>query len=917
MGAMIRRLRAMITRSRLDDQLADEIRMHLDLRTGSLIDGGMDPADAAAEARRQFGNVTLKREEARDSWSLRMLESAAQDARYAARLMRKNPIFTAVAVLSLGVGMGASAAVFSLADAMLFKKLAVPAPDQLSIFLWRSGPVIPAESLSGEMTKTGGGWSSTSFSLQSFAAMRREAAGIAEVFGFTAIPGGMNAAIGGRSEVVSGQLVSGNYFTALGVSAVAGRTIVENDDRPDAPPVVVISDRFWLNRFGRSADAIGATMMLNGVAATVVGVSPKGFQGTVGAGDAPALMLPLAAGRTIDRGSGRYRGDVWFLLVMGRFDKAQTPASALRSLDGLFKRSVAESNPTLASSELPALELLPGARGQTESRASRRETLMIMATVAGIVLLVASANVASLLLVRGAARAREAAMRVAIGASRWRIVRQFLTEALLIGAMGSALALVLAQWISAGLLLSLSDAPLDIFDLGIDWRLLAFTAGLGCASSALFGVVPAWRATSAAITASGTLSAVDSRGSVAPPRTRMVGTLVVVQVALAVVLTSVAGLLTRSIWNLQRVELGFNASNLLIFSVNPARNAYDLARIRATYEAALERLAAAPGVVGAAFSTSTLIGAGGSTTVALPIDAPAVERQSAEYRRLESEYQTWRLTVSDRFFETMQIPLLSGRTFTTADTAEARRVAVINRTLALRLFGGIDVVGRRFKVGVTAGAPAMEVIGVAEDAKYPTLRRDAPPTIYASYRQNSISGVTFEVRTAGDPLAAAPLAIDVMGAVDPNLPLAGVRTQEAQIRRAMTSERLLAQLAATLGALTALLAAIGLYGLLSYVVTQRVPEIGVRLALGAGHRAVRWMFLRRAIAIGAVGVVCGLGATVAATGVVRSLLFELSPTSPDILTAAAVVTFAVATAAAWLPARRAARVDPVIALRTE
>ena len=891
--SLLQRLRMRLRRDRLDDELADEIRMHIELRTQSLIDRGVDPDNAAYEARRQFGNVTLKREETREAWSLRIVDSLFQDLKYGARLMRRSPIFTAVAVASIGVGIGASAAVFSLADAVLFKKLPVHAPDQLAIFRWSSGPKPPAESLTGNMISNAEGFASTSFSPPAFEELRRSASATMDLFAFGNLWGGVNVAVNGRADVVSGQVVSGNYFAVLGLTPAAGRLIVESDDRAGAAPVAVISHAFWQRQFALAPGAVGMPMTVNGIAFTIVGVTPRGFHGTLETGDSPAITLPIATRTTIEHGNDWRSAQLWWLLLMGRFNKGRMPAEALPELDGTFKQVTAAANASLASSELPRLELLPGARGQVDAGASRRETLTIMAWVAGVLLLVASANVASLLLVRGAARGREITMRLAIGASRSRVIRQFVTEAVLIGSCGCAIGLLLAQGIATSLVAALGAGGAEVLDLSVSWRVLAFASVLGCLCSTLFGVAPAIRATRAH-PANGMLAHADNRNALGSPRrTRFVSGLVVTQVALSVMLASLGGLLSYSVWSLQRVKPGFDASNLLIFTVYPSRNGYEPARIRSLYESAVARLEALPGVRSVTFSASSLIGSGGSTTAAVKMDTPVVARNSEEQRRVERANVAWRHVVGDRFFETMGMPVLQGRTFQSTDLPDSPPVAVINRSLALRLFNEVEVVGRHYKNSAAAGATVFEIIGVVGDAKYAHLRRDAPPTFYASYRQGRMSQATFEVKTAGDPLQVAPLVIDAMKLVDPNLPLASIRTQQDQINRSMERERLMARLATALAGVSALLSAIGLYALLSYVVGQRVPEIGVRMALGAERRTVRWMFLRRAAIIAACGVVAGLGAAVATTGLAASLLFELSPTNPVILGTAAGLTFVV------------------------
>jgi predicted permease len=915
---MVRRLRAMLTRDTRDHDLEEEIRLHLDLRAQSLIDRGVDASDAAAAARRQFGNVLATREDARDAWSLRAIDEVVQNLRFGLRLLGRSPAFTIVAVLSLGIGMGASAAVFSLADALLFKKLPVRAPDQLATFQWSSGPKPPTTSLSGNMISNAEGFVSTSFSVPGFQGLHRAAAGTADLFAFSPFWGGLNFSSDGRPEVVSAQVVSGNYFSVLGLGPATGRLIGPGDDRPDAPAVAVISYLFWQRRFGLSPSAIGKAITVNNKPATIIGVSPKGFHGTLEAGDSPAVTLPIASRAAIDHDSAWNSTHLWWLVIMGRFHGGRAPADALPELDGAFKQIAATANPELAAADLPRLRLLPGARGQTDARESRSEVLTIMSLVAGVLLLVASANVASLLLVRGTARSREVAMRVAIGASRARVVRQFLTEAMMLSALGGVVGVLISEWIARGLVAALAAGAGDVMELAVNARLLAFAAGLGALSCMLFGLLPALRATRA-MSNKQVLTHVDGRSAVGSDRrATLVNGLVLVQVALSVLLASLGGLLSYSVWSLQRVSPGFDPTNVLIFTVYPLRNGYDAPRIRSTYEAAIAGLEALPGVRSATFSASPLLGGGGSTTVAVPLDTPVVAKNTDEFRRLERANVAWRLIVGDRFFETMGIPLLRGRAFTAAEATRASIPGVVvNRTLARKLFKDEAVVGRRFKTGVAADAPVLEIIGVVGDAKYAYLRPDAPPTIYGSYRQHRVTNVTFEVKTAGDPLALASLVTGAMNAVDPNLPLGSMRTQQQQIERSMTRERLMARLAMVLGGLSAVLSAIGLYGLLAYAVTRRVPEIGVRMALGAARRHVLWMFLRHALSVATVGAIIGLGAAYAATGLVQALLFGVSPTDPLILAAAALSNFGVALLAAYLPARRAARIDPVVALRAE
>jgi predicted permease len=914
MRAWLRRLSAYIFRRHLDDDLADEIQLHIELRRQALIDDGLDPREADYEARRMFGNVALKREDARDVWRFRSLETSIQDVRFGIRLLLRSPAFTIVAVLSLAIGIGATTAVFSLADAMLFRKLPVESPDDLTLFQWRSGPRDPAPFLSGNSWGDATMNVSTSFSLPTYEAFRNEAAGVARVFGFASLSGDVNLTTGRDSEVATGQLVSGNYYSTLGIRPAAGRLLLDTDDRAGAPPVAVISHAFWVRRFGGVPDTVGQTVIVNRVPVTIVGVAPRGFHGTV-IGESPSISMPLAVRQAIDN-RGRWTSpSYWWILVMARLEPGVAPDVLQTALDGVLKRTAAEGAPTLAATELPRLELLPGAQGENSVRAAGRSPLIIMASVVAMVLLVACANIANLLLVRGTVRAREVALRAAIGASRGRLVRQLLTESVLLAALGSIGGLLVASSVAVALLPALSGSSIDAFDLRTGWRVFAFTAVVAVTCSALFGVVPALRTTRVGI---GARLQESARGTSASPRgVSLTGILVVVQVALSVLLVIVGSLLVRSARNLQNVNTGFDATNTLLFNINLPRGGYDQPRTRIVLEQIQERLSTLPGVRSASFSHTALISGGEAIGAGLPLDAPVVAPNSPEESELRDRYRTWRLTVDDRFFETMGIAMLRGRSFSREDSATAPAVAVINRGLAEQLFGGIDVVGRQFKFSSRAYTAVVDIVGVCADAKYASLRTESPPTAYVSYRQSPAGAMTFEIKTIGDPMTVVPLARETVRDIDPHLPITSVRTQEAQIRQALMRERLMAALATVLGIVTVLLAGVGLYGMLAYSVSRRVPEIGIRLALGAEPSALRWMVIRNALVLVCAGVAIGVAAARLGTSVVESLLFGLSPTDPVTFLVAAVVMMSIALVAAYFPARRAARVDPMVALRAE
>ena len=910
----LRRARATLRRPRLDDELAEEIRGHMELRRQALVDDGMDPAAAAAEARRMFGNVTLIREEARGMWGFRTLDTVVQDARYGVRMLRRSPLVALVAIVSLAIGIGATAAVFSLFDTLIVRKLLVRAPDELILFRWASGPVQSFDDLNGYGTYTDEGYSSTSFSKVALESLREGLTGKADVFGFASLYS-VNIAIDGHPERAEGLAVSGNYFSVLGVGAAAGRLIGESDDRPSASPVAVLGYDFWQRRFG-GGDAIGRQLVLNGLPVTIVGVAARGFHGTMQVDEAQDVIVPMSAYRSVNFLEGADNPNSWWVLMMGRLRPGVRLEEVQPDADVILKRTVAANRPQQLAKDFPRMIVESGSRGQTENRVEMREPLNTMALVVLVVLLVACANVANLLLARGRARVRELAVRVAIGASRLRIVRQLLIEGLLLAGIGSALGLAFATSVASSLLPALGFAASpSIVGHGLDWRILLFTALLATACSLVFGLAPALRATDVRLAASLQEAARSSSG--ARQRGWLSGGLVIVQVALSMLLVTIAALLIYSVYGLERVNPGFRSDGVLLFRMDPSQNGYDTQRSRNLYTTAVERLGALPGIRSVTHTSHTLISGSSSIGVARRAGTPAPHRDSPEAQTFVRQNRAWRLTVGDDFFRTFGIPIMTGRAFGAADTEKAQPVAVINETLSRRLFGTTDALGRRFVLGLGPNDPEIEVIGVSADARYTNVREPAPATVYQSYRQQRVGSATFALRADGDPLAVVDAVRETMRQLDPAIPLYDVGTQTDQILRSLKRERLFAKLATLLGSVTLLLAAIGLYGLLAYAVTRRTPEIGVRMALGAGRGDVRWMILRQSLLLVGVGLVLGVPGALAGGRFVESMLFGLTPTNPFAVASAAAIMLVISLVASLVPAQRAARVDPLVALRSE
>jgi predicted permease len=652
------------------------------------------------------------------------------------------------------------------------------------------------------------------------------------------------------------------------------------------------------------------------MAFTIAGVTPPQFHGTGQVLETPDLFVPLAMrGRLIPGDESPEDPNFWWVLIMGRLHSGVAPDHLQGVLDTVLKQTVAAAKPTFAAKDLPRLQVLPGSRGQEESRDGMREPLRVMAIVVAIVMLVACANVANLLLARGRARVRELSVRVAIGAPRGRVVRQLFTEGLLLAIFGCVLGVVAARWIAGALMPALSATPLPAGSIGVDIRVVLFAALLAGGCAMVFALAPALRVTDISV-----ISRLQEGGrdSVAPRDLRSFAAgLVVTQIALSMVLVATAALLVRSVRNLQHVELGFNPRNVLLFRIDPTLNGYDEARVRATYARLLERLRAAPGVRGVTLTDRTLISNSSSIGVAARPEEPVPERGSEHASSFMETHQAWRLLVDARFFTTMEIAIVRGRAFTDSDVSGTQPIAIINQTVARRMFGTDDVIGRQFRMDLRKDAPLYEVIGVSADARYTSVRRPVPPTIYLLHQRQPPGEATFEVRTVGDPMAFASTARDVLREVDPNLPIVTMRTQDQQIAASLDRELLFARLAALLGAVTLVLAAIGLYALLAYAVTRRTPEIGVRMALGADRWVVAWMILKQSLVLAAIGLLLGLAGAAAGTKVIESLLYDLPARDPVTLAAAAAIMLVVSMIAGYLPARRAACVDPLVALRDQ
>ncbi len=889
-----------------------------------------------------------------------------QDLRYGIRMLGKSPGFAAVAILTLALGIGANTAIFSLIEAILMRSLPVQDAQSLVVLKWsaRKAPDMHSSSSNGDCQQRrerNGPSSSCSFSEPFFHDVASDINAFSSVAAFSSA-GQLDLSGNGTASVLGAEGVSGEYFSMLGIGAAAGRLIAPSDDSVSAPPVVVLNYGYWKSQFGGSASAIGKTIRLNNVPFTIIGVTDPRFDslspGRIYDAWVPLSVLPRLSPRpwVKARATDVYS---WWLVIIGRLKPGVGRLQAQAAVSTLFRNEMLHGAKPLSKPEdEPTVAALPAQSGLTGSTTRISTELYVLMMAVGIVLLIACANVAGLLLARATARQKEIAVRLALGAGRGRIVRQLLTESILLSTIGGTLGILFAVWGTraiVSLVASNSDRAFG-FSPGIDGRVLAFTFAASVVTGIIFGLAPAFRGTRVDLTPAlkeGTGSSA-AQGRAGGKWFSLGNGLVVAQVALAVVVLVGAGLLVRTLQNLRNVNPGFDARNLLTFNLDPTLIGYKTPQIDAFYRNLQERLSALPGVESVSYSNSTLLSGDLWSTGFHLAGTPKDQESDADY-----------LPVGANFFSTMHMRLLAGRNFNSADFAgaemaeekEQERAAeasakeagianpsaagtagngaaksadsaaneapvpvIVNKTFVQKYFPKVNPLGQHFgerEADPGKGdwaSPGWVIVGVASDAKYQDLRSAIDPTMYAP---SSGGNTAFQVRTAANPTAMTASIRSAVSQMDSNLPVFDVHTQTQLIDQLLFQERLIARLSGFFGVLALVLACIGLYGLLSYEVARRTREIGIRMALGAQQRDVVRLVVGQGILLAIVGAVVGIGVALGVTRYLKSMLYDVHANDPATIVGVAVLLTLVALAACYVPARRATRVDPMVALRYE
>jgi len=900
-------------RQRRDVDLARELDAYLAEETDDQIASGRTLEEARAAAMRKLGNVTRIREQEYEHNSLVTLETLGKDVAYACRLLRRSRGFAAVAILSVALGIGANASVFTLLDQVMLRSLPIDRPRELVL-------------VTAEGDQYGNGWGEgNELSYPRYVDLRDSNEVFAGMFCRFNFP--LDVSTGGSGERVAGELVSGTYFPVLGVTPALGRVFDGRDEgAPGASPVLVLSHRYWKNRFGSDPGVVGRTLRVNNQVMTIVGVAREGFDGT-NLGSATDVFVPVTMSQQVTpMEKGLSDRQMRWLNVFGRLKPGVTAAEAQAGLQPLYRARLqfevrqegfAKAQPGEKARFLKGtVAVTPAAYGKSSLRTQLTTPLWILMAIGTGVLIISCANVANLLLARATARRREIAVRFALGATRARVIRQLLIESVLLALAGGGAGVLLATWGAHGLLAFFThpDITLTVTPWP-DTRILVFNVIVSGATGILFGLAPAWQITRAEITPA--LKS-ESGGVLGGGHGRLRKGLVIAQVMLSLLLLVGAGLFLRTLHNVLSIDAGFDTARLLSFSVDLVAHGYGPGESKLFAKRLLERVRATPGVAGAGFASHALL-EGGSWNSAITIEGRAYDPD-----RLVVTHNN---LISPGYFDAMGIPILAGRDVDARDerhtpvTAETPQptVAIVNEQFVKQYLPGQRPLGVHVGFGTGPGTETpIEIVGVVATAKYTSMRSEPKAQLYLPYLQApSVIGMTMYVRTLQKPQSLAESMRHVTRELDPTLPLYNVRTVQEQVNQSLVNERLIASLASVLGTLATLLAMVGLYGVMSYTVARRTREIAVRMALGARRHWVASLVVRDMLALVGIGVVMALPALWWVNRYVASALYEVTPTDPATIVSAIAILLCAAAVAVWIPSRRALRVSPMVALREE
>jgi predicted permease len=889
---MLTRLKGPFRREAVLEDMEEEMRIHVEMEEEANLKRGMKPEEAREAARRSFGNLGRIKDRGYDIRGGGMMDTLWQDLRYSARMLMKQPGFTIIAVVTLALGIGANTAIFSLVDRLLVRQLPVHEPERLVNVLGRDGK----------------GGEDTSFSYPIYSDYRDQNDVFDGLLAFSETS--LNMSDGGQAERLTGVLVSGNYFEVLGVTAALGRTFLPDEARtPGTHPVAVLSYGLWQRRFAADPAIVGRTMTLNTFNFTVIGIAPAEFRG-VRRGLSPDVYLPIQmiaqAWPTRSPRDLTNRGFSW-LNVMGRLKPGLNRLRGQEAMSALSSRI----EKTYPGFTWPLIGLEDGSQGETGEIFNLRTPLKLLLATVALVLLIACVNIANLLLARAQTRARELAVRLALGASRRRIIQQMLTESLLLSVLGGLFGLVLALWLTSVLAAysppTGGSAP-PLLDAALDWRVLVFTTVLSLMTSLVFGLIPAWQSSKPNLTT--TLKEETGTNSTGGGRTRLRRLLVSAQIALSLIVLVCAGLCIRSLQKLQNIDAGFEAAKVLVMGLNLSLNGYRAEQGQQFYANLLQRVTALPGVEAASFGRIVPLGGGGMRT-SLNIE---------NYTPTDSKPINFDMNVVGPYYcSTLKLPLVAGRDFTTNDNANAPPVVIINEAAARTYWANQDPIGKRLIFHAPGGRQpqAHEIIGVVKNSRYRSVTENHRPALMLPAWQSYTPDLSLHLRSAGDPVPLIEFVRSEVKALDPQLPLTSIRTLEEQRSNSLYSERVTALLLSAFGGLALLLAALGVYGVMSYAVTQRTREIGIRMALGAQTGDVLKLLLRQGGWLVVAGVAVGIGGALMATRWVKSFLYDVSATDPLTFITVTLLLIVAAMLACFIPARRAAKVDPLVALRYE